>query len=107
VSTRPASTTFRRAPTVAGARSGAPIARGWVEAQARRRGELRLRTQLAAVHAHRACLVVGVAMVAVGLANACTLLPHGPLAAFAYLCSGLGLLRWVAGGRGSPTALAR
>lgn len=75
--------------------------------QAERRGELRLRTRSTAAFAHEACLVIGLILVAIGFANALTLLPNGPVAAFAYLSSGLGLLRWVAGGKGSPAANPR
>ena len=74
----------------------------WYSQQAERQGELRLRTRSTAALAHEACLVIGLILVAIGLANGFALLPDGPVAAFAYLGSGLGLLRWVAGGKSSP-----
>jgi hypothetical protein len=79
----------------------------WAARQAERQGELRLRTFSTAAVAHEACLVIGLLLVAVGFANAFTLLPDGPLATITYLSSGLGLLRWVAGGKGSPAASPR
>ena len=82
-------------------------AEGWAARHAERQGELRLRIRSTAALAHEACLMIGLILVAIGLANAFLLLPDGPFAAFAYLGSGLGLLRWVAGGKGSPAETPR
>jgi hypothetical protein len=72
--------------------------RAWVDIQAEREGELQLRAQTTANLAHRACFVVGLILVSLGVASNLGLLSSGQLASGVYCCTGLGLLRWVAGG---------
>jgi hypothetical protein len=83
-------------------RAGQEPARAWMDLQAEREGALRLRARTTASLAHQACLLIGLIFVGLGLSNGLGLLSSGPLAACAYLSSGLALLRWVAGGKGSP-----
>jgi hypothetical protein len=76
--------------------------RPWRERQAEEEGAIRLRRGRIAASAHLACLLIGVVLVAIGLAGASGILGSGPVFAAGSLASGVALLRWVAGG-GRPT----